>query len=232
MVRCMKFKVYLKEAERGKVNVATTPLAQAKKYAQEAFSKAGRSFELPDFDKNYTALQKSAKSAVNIPREMMPVIEPKDMDKFNRDIQSGRVDIFKPYAKGHLATPTGMSKEEKDEWIELGFKDGSLPDDKIKAQIREIEARKLKPTQSQIWFDKIISLIIKFGVPGAASPIAKKTIIVSKEGMILDGHHRYGQAMMGNPALKMKVLSVPVDIKTLVKVGRTYGEYLGNKQRM
>ena len=92
-------------------------------------------------------------------------------------------------------------------------------------------AKKLIPTQSQIWLEKIVNNIIESGIPTSNSPVANATIIVSKEGYILDGHHRYGQAMIGNPDLKMRCLKVPIDIKLLLKIGRSYGNAIGREQK-
>ena len=213
------------------LNVATVPLVKARAYAEEQFSKAGKSLDevIPDFDKNYVALQKATKKALNIPRVQMPVIEPTDMSVFEKRIKAGKLDIFKPWARGKLVAPTSLSKKEGEEWVQLGWDDGDKDDDKIPARITTKAANTLLPTQSQIWLEKLVGNIIQFGVPASGSPIAKAMIIVSKEGYILDGHHRFGQAMLANPTLAMRSLFVPLDIKTLLKIGRAYGEAIGNK---
>lgn len=222
------FELMLDEATT--LNVSNTPLAKARAYAEATFEKAGKTLDevIPDFDKNYTALQKVMKRALNIPRTQMPVIEPADMKTFLTRIKSGSIDILQPWAKGKLHTPTKLNKQEGKEWVQLGFQDGDDNDDKLSAKLTRKPANKLLPTQSQIWLEKLIENIVKFGVPSSSSPIAKATIIVSKEGFILDGHHRFGQAMLANPTLALSTLSVPLDIKLLLKVGRAYGEAIGN----
>jgi hypothetical protein len=78
---------------------------------------------------------------------------------------------------------------------------------------------------------ELVNNIIKFGKPGPGSPILNQTIITSKEGYILDGHHRFGQAMLADPDLKLKVLHIPLPISLLLKIGRSYGGAIGNRPK-
>jgi len=216
-----------------KLNCATVPLPKARAYAEGQCEAAGKDLNklLPDFDEGYALLQKKCKQALDVPRIDMPVIEPEDMAKLDSDMKRGSVDIFKPYAKGKLYTPTKFAKGEEGEWIELGYMDGSKDDDVVKGKWTKIAAKSLIPTQSQIWLEKLISNVIKFGPPKAGSPVLNTTIIVSKEGYILDGHHRFGQCMISDPNLKIGALKLPVPIKLLLQVGRTYGTALGHAQK-
>lgn len=219
----------------GSMNVATTPLAKARAFAQDLFTNNCAPNEcvgsidtvLPDFDKNYLALQKLVKSAPNIKRIDMPVIEPTVMTKFHDDLAAGRVDIFKPYAKGKLHTPRRMSPEEGAEWVTLGTKDGDENDDRIQAAWGRTAAGKLKPTQNEIWFDKIIRIYVKFGLPKTGSQATEMTLIVTKEGYIIDGHHRWAQVFFADPSMTVSTLRVPLDLETLLAIGRSYGAALG-----
>lgn len=216
------------------LNIANTPLQRARAYTTETLAKAGKDIEkeLPDFDKNYLAIQKALKKAKDVPRIDMPVIEPQDMTEFHKALKSGRLDIFKPYAKGHLFTPTNLKPGKGgEEFVRLGFRDGDPKDDVVGAKWTAIAAGRLLPTQSQIWLEKVAGNIANYGVPKQGSSVTEQTIIVSKEGYILDGHHRYGQAMVANPKLKLKALWIPLGIDLLVKVGRTYGNSIGNEQK-
>lgn len=215
------------------MNVTNTPLAKARAYAEKEFAAAGMKFgeELPEFDTNYKLLQKKCKSALDVPRIDMPVIEPEDMKKFQSNLAKGAVDVFAPYAKGRMYFPKTVSAKEGKEWIKLGFGDGDYYDDRVKGRWTTIEVRKLKPTQSQIWMENMIPKMIKFGVPGLGSSILKATVIVSKDGYILDGHHRFGQAMLVDPNLALNALFIPLDIELLLKVGKSYGESIGNKAK-
>lgn len=215
-------------------NIATTPLNEATEFAAEVFAAYGQDLHevLPNFKQNYLTLQAACGKALDYPRIDMPVIEPNDIGGFMAAIEAGRIDIFQPYARGHLPVPRDLKPgDSADQWLELGFKDGDLKDDVIPAKIGRIPARELLPSQSQIWLSHICLIIAKFGVPRQGSKTTEMTLIVSKEGYILDGHHRYGQAMLANPDLAMSSLQIPIDIKTLVDVGRTYGNAIGNEQK-
>jgi len=226
---------YVQAAEGGfKYNIATTPLAKAREFAAAVFKRAGKELdeELPDFDKNYMKIQSTLKKTKAIPRIEMPVIEPRDMKEFHARLKSGRLDIFQPYARGKLSVPKNLKPgADAAEWLELGVKDGDPKDDVVPAKWTSMPAKNLLPTQSQIWLDKVVGNIAKFGKPKQGSSVTEQTIIVSKEGYILDGHHRFGQAMMADPKLKLKALFIPIGIDTLVAVGRTYGNSIGNEQK-
>lgn len=215
------------------VNIKTTSLKAAREYAEKEFEKKGKSLDetLPDFDKNYKKLQAKLKGALDIPRISMPVIEPEDMALFSKRLNSGSVDVFAPYARGKFHAPSSLSKEEGEEWVELGFKDGEKSDDMVKGKVGSTPVGKMKPTQSQIWLDKIIKLIIQFGPARSGSPVLSSTVIVSGDNYILDGHHRYAQAMISDQSLKMKSLKVPLPIDLLLQIGKSYGESIGNSAK-
>jgi hypothetical protein len=226
----------MSEAEGGyRYNVAKVPLKTARAYAEAEFQKNGKKLEdyIPDFDKNYIRLQKACKVALDIPRIEMPVIEPQDMKTFTGNLAKGNIDIFSPhvYKSARERFPKDLDTSKGKEWITLGQKDGNPKDDVMKGKWTKMPAIKLKPTQSQIWLEKLVGNIIKFGVPESGSPVTKATVISSKEGYILDGHHRYGQAMLANPPLKLSALWIPLDIKTLLALGRSYGNAIGNQQK-
>jgi hypothetical protein len=229
----MRFKNYLTEGSKT-LNVAKVPLDKARKYAEGVFGGAEELDKvIPDFDKNYVALQNLyKKDALDIARINMPVIEPNDMKVFNDRLKKGQIDIFKPHALSKKELfPKNISKKEGEEWVKLGEKDGDPNDDKIPAKITSKSGSALKPLQGQLWLEKLVNNIKKFGAPKAGSPVLETTIIVSKEGYILDGHHRHGQVMLVDPSLKMKALYVPLDVKTLLKMGVTYGTAIGNKAK-
>ena len=226
----MRFEKYLIEAKE--LNAKKVPLDKARKYAESVFEENGKTLNevLPDFDKNYMALQSLYKKhALGVKRIDMPVIEPEDMKTFDERLKSGKIDLFKPHTFGKAVFPKNFSTIDKIDWLELGEKDGDPNDDKLKAKWGMKQAKDLKPLQSEVWLEKLANNIAKFGKPSSSSPVVKTTIIVSKEGYILDGHHRHGQVMLADPSLKMKALIIPLDIKTLLKMGKSYGEAIGNK---
>lgn len=230
---------YLIEKEiGGKLNVFKVPLAKAREWAAASMKKSsGKDLdtELPNFDKNYMALQAKKGVAKNIIRDDMPVIEKGDIPKFQKDLAAGHVDIFKPFAKGAKKPyfpGYKMKAGERGEWLTLGFMDGDKKDDIVKAKIIQYPASKMKPTQNQIWLEKLISIGGKWrGAQGSGSFATKATIIVSRDGYILDGHHRFAQVMIADPKTTMKALVVPMNLKELLVMGRSYGAALGNSPK-
>jgi len=222
-----------------KLNVATVPLSVARDYASREFDEAGLDLDLvlPDFDQNYEQLQGEVLESPDIPRVEMPVIMPNDMEEFESRLKEGELDLFHPFAKGSfVAAPRighqwdRMPEDAGAEWVKLGVKDGDPKDDIIMARITRIPATLLHPTQSQIWLEKLIEPIIEWGPAKEGAPIlTMTTIIVSEEGFILDGHHRYAQVMLADPTLALKSLLVPLKIEFLLEVGRGYSAAIGHR---
>ena len=220
----------------GSRNALKMPLAKARAYAEKVMEKVGKKLDdvLPDFDKNYAKLQAKSKVAMSIPRVQMPVINAAEIPQFEKDLKSGRVDIFKPFAKGALkAYMPGykLKAGEGAEWLQLGIKDGKKTDDIIKGKWTNFPASKMKPTQNQIWLEKLIGQAAAHGAAGPGSFPTKATISVSRDGYILDGHHRFGQVMLAGPSTGMKALVVPLGIKALLKMGSSYSAAIGNKPK-
>lgn len=183
--------------------------------------------KIPRVEKNIELLQRKLKGSYNIPRNQMPVIKRGQVLDFKKDLEAGNIDVNKPFARGGHYFPTNLSSKEGQYWLTLGRKDGSIKDDKVKCKLQDIAVARLKPTQSQIWLDVIQKNINKFGLELKKDDAV---IIASKEGYILDGHHRYARQMINDPQGKLKVLMVPFDISYLIKVARSYGNAIGNKQ--
>jgi len=216
--------------DTGQVNVKSVGLKKARSLAQDFFGVlGGRKLddELPDFDKNYKLLQSKTQKAKDIPRIDMPVIRSGEVNRLKIDLGKGNIDLFKPFAFKGIQFPKNIKagSEDAKNFLVLGQKDGDPNDDKIKAKVERVPVKNLKPTQSQIWLEKIIRGILKGKKAG------DKPIIASKDGFILDGHHRYGQIMLADPNGTMKVLRVPLGIDMLLKMGRSYGNAIGNTQR-
>ena len=97
-----KFLEYIEEvkggAEAGKLEVLSTSLNSARDFAEKKFSKNGLDLdkELPDFDKNYTLAQKSAKLGF-AKRKDMPVIEPNEVPEAAKYMSKGLMDWAPPY---------------------------------------------------------------------------------------------------------------------------------------
>ena len=86
----------------------------------------------------------------------------------------------------------------------------------------------LKPIQSQIYFDRVVNAEIEFGGIHHGSDQTKKTMIVSKEGYIIDGHHRWATGTLADETVKMKTLVVNMDIDHLLEYTKDWGDRMGN----
>jgi len=213
---------------RKTLDASITPLSVAREYAHKKFKEYNLNLYsiLPSFDQNYQLLQHLCKQyALNIPRAEMPVIEPKDMYDFETKLEGGYIDLLR---KGTYSSPYLKEvRSRKRGYVYIGERGGD-PSKVIETQVLRVPAKDLKPLQSQIWFNLVIQYIIQYGLPLPGSHTVNTTIIKSKENYILDGHHRWAQVILYNPRLTMKVLDVPLNIDTLLKVGRSYTAYVGN----
>lgn len=224
----------LNEAEKYELNVAKVDVEFAKDYAQGQFDKHNMKLEnhLPDFEQNYLSIQRKLQNAHDIPRKLMPVIEPADLDEFKKRLNEGHIDIFKPWAYDSPYFPDDIRKEGRAEnFLTLGLDDGNKKDDVVEAQRKNIPVNRLKPLQGQLWLEHLIGPMLKYGIPDENSPILDKPVIVSDDYRILDGHHRWGQACLADPSLEFDVLFVPLDTKKLLQIGRTYGDAIGNERK-
>ena len=235
------------EASEGgfKLNVATLPVDEAYDWSLKQFEDAGLKMEeyIPHFKENYASLQEECQGALDVPRIEMPVIDPEQLEKFATSLMAGQLDVFEPFAEGRkeVYSPKDLFGDTNRAWkfLFLGLQDGRIDDDVVTARIQRTVVGLMRPTQSQIWLEKLIGNIIQFGQPQADgsgaynndSIILQKTIAISQEGFILDGHHRYAQIALVNPALRMRTLYIAMPMRRLLDISRPYGNAIGNEQR-
>lgn len=203
------------------MNVASVSTPNAFIYSKKKFKDNRTNIHtiIPKFKDNYKLLQQKTKNGLGIKRSEMPVIEPQDIKTFKEELESGKINIFKPNTNLKLINLNYDNKTKSK--IHLHSLD-ETESNGIEGKIGYVSASKLKPTQNQIWLEKLINNFIQYGEIDESSEILNNTIIISKEGYILDGHHRYGQVMLSNPELKIKCLLIPLDINTLIEVGNEF----------
>ena len=235
------FKQYLNEAggETGwKIEIANTSLEDARAYAIPLFEKFGRDLyeEIPNFDENYLFAQKKAKQG-KLNRKDMPVVpdEMEDVKKLQRHLENGLIDIRKPKAKpvkGKDPFPQGLSGKKAEEWLTNGLKDGKHPDDKIKVTKEKIKVQDLKILQKQIYFDKSISSIAQFGAKGTKDFMKTTFFIISKDGFVLDGNHRFLSTMLLDPNFKVTGIVIDLPMKQLHPLLLSYSDAQGNARNI
>jgi hypothetical protein len=220
------------------LNCANVPVDEAYDYALNQCDKDNKSLSsyFSNFKQNYLMLQNKCDLALDLPRIEMPVIEPEQMNEFQDSLAKGHIDIKEPVAKSpqsKVKYPTNLGFDLRGrQWLYRGTRDGAIEDDILETQMTEIAVADLKPSQSQIWLEKVIGMSLYFGPLKQSSEFLHEApIIVSKDGYILDGHHRFGAAMISNPALRLTALKVDMEIRELVEMARSYGNAIGNEQK-
>lgn len=231
-----RFNVYITErnggASAGKLEVVTTSLEVAREYALSKFPTLYK--DIPDFDKNYVLVQKLAYKG-STKRKDMPVITSKDIDKFQKRLMKGKLDVTTPFANDTNPAnpfPRGLSGSEAERFVELGMKkyDGDEIDDVVKVTRDKISAKDLIPIQDQIYFDKGIGTIVNNGVAGTIKLLNSKVLIVSSDNRIIDGHHRFLSAILLDRNMKLNVLKINLPLSKLLPLSIAYGDAIGNKR--
>ena len=234
------FKRYITEgkggAEAGKMELIKTDEKKAYEYGKKLFDKKGFDIdkEIPNFDRNYKLAKKLARMGF-AQRKDMPVIDNRDIKLLQRRLKAGAIDISRPFAKNEVPDdpfPQGLDKETGKKWVSGGLakNDGDKDDDKVDVKIKKIAVGKLKPIQSQIYFDKSIKNVSKFGAKGTKDFSASKNnfYVVSKDDRIIDGHHRFLSAVLVDPAIQVTALEIDLPIKDLLPLTLAYTDAIGN----
>lgn len=108
---------------------------------------------------------------------------------------------------------------------------GKSTDDVIKVKKAKVAVGKLKPIQKQIYFDKSIADVIKFGVSASNNFLfGKSFFIISSDNYIIDGHHRYLSSILLDPKGSVNALVIDLPIKTLLPLTLAYGDAIGNSR--
>ena len=130
----------------------------------------------------------------------------------------------------HSKFPNPLPKELWAPFFEMGLRDGNMKDDVVGAGPATWAAKELDPTQEDVYLAKSLSMAIGSRArPGIAGGNLKS--VVSYDGYILDGHHRWAATLLNNPEAKISGIQVAIDIDDLVPVLRAAGDAFGNVRR-
>jgi hypothetical protein len=79
----------------------------------------------------------------------------------------------------------------------------------VKSAIKKVEVGGLRPSQNEISYDRVSSVIkaIKDG------SLDKNPMVVSADGYVVDGHHRWAAYKKHSPMAKLPVLVIDLPIK-------------------
>lgn len=80
--------------------------------------------------------------------------------------------------------------------------------DKSECEFKTFKACHLVPLQRQIFLDNSISSMAKEGLDECRAFLTKKHICVTKDGHIIDGHHRWLSALLIDPEFQLPVFVI------------------------
>jgi len=233
----IRFNQFLNEAsggkEAGRMELLSTDVHTARAYAEKKIPDLDTS--IPNFDKNYAIAQGSARYGLANRRDM-PVITSRDVHEFQRRLKSGEIDInrpFSPRTNDVNPFPMGLSGKLADEFLINGIHDGTIKDDRIKTSTGKVKVSTLKMLQKQVYVDTTIDGMVVGGRSVAASRAfleSKTYFIISEDGYILDGHHRFLSAVLIDPNMKVGVLKIGLPIAKLWPVSLAYSDAVGNER--
>lgn len=110
----------------------------------------------------------------------------------------------------------------------------SLKNQGVKMTPKSVDAAQLKSTQNQLVGSKVVGMIGALE-KNPKNPDITAPIFVSKDGYVLDGHHRWA-AMVGlnffsDKPVHMNVVEVDMSIDDLVKYTNEFADYMGIRQK-
>lgn len=168
-------------------------------------------------------------------RKDMPVIDDKDVKDFQMHLKDGFIDLKDPWSDRTDPSdpfPQGLSDKDAAKFMSNGIRDKSKPDDVVKTQIKMVAAKNLIPIQEQVYVDKSVGSIAKFGIESSKKFLASTILVISSDYRIIDGHHRFLSALIIDPNMKLKCLEVDLPIKTLLPLARAYSDAKGNQRNL
>ena len=133
----------------------------------------------------------------------------------------------------HSKFPNPLPKELWKPFFAMGLRDGNMKDDVVGAASRsDLVADKLRPTQEDVYLSKSLAMAMGSPPPGFPPLIGgNMKAVVSHDGFILDGHHRWAATLWNNPLAKLTGIQVAINIVDLVPVLRAAGDAFGNIRR-
>ena len=134
-------------------------------------------------------------------------------------LENKRIDLFAEYGMKianikDLENSLGINRENMPQIRSFHFNDflEDLDEDNIKYEYELVEAKKLKPTQSQVNVDKADKLTKDF--------VDSRFLIASNDDYILDGHHRWYYGLKNDGI--SKVLRIDMPIRELIDYARAF----------
>lgn len=156
------------------------------------------------------------KGNLGLARNEMPVIEGSHMKDFLKRLKQGLLDISAAVQRGFKAVK---------DWLTSG----DPKEDKVNVSTKVVDATKLKATQKEINAERAEGIADAYR-EGKFDPHGK-TVLVSKDNYVMDGHHRWAAQILRaaedgiKATLKAQVVDLPV--KDLLAVSNAYTDAQG-----
>lgn len=103
-----------------------------------------------------------------------------------------------------------ISEDDINEFLSF-LKDNGVTTEKTKRQVNRLRA-----TQKHLNFEKVENLL------SAPDSVLKKLVIISNDGRILDGHHRFAALYVKEPTATIEVIEVNTDMRTLLSLAKKF----------
>ena len=163
-----------------------------------------RSFldEVPEFEANYDAL----KAILSDTRDQIGDTSREEMPI----VQPQQVEEFGTFLSESLERP--VSVEQK-----------------------EVPVADMKPYQTELFFPKTVWYAMQkhFNMQEATDKVLQEPFsIMSSDGFILDGNHRYGQIMLTRPDASVTANVVDLTIAELIPLAQTFSDMKGNNRKI
>ena len=155
---------------------------------------------------------------------------------FQKRLSIGSLDINAPYSPDtDQPFPTGLQLGiDGYTWLRAGKEknDGEKKDDVIKVSNKKLTVSSLHPIQKQIYVDKSVEPIAKTGAKSSKKFLSGKgtTYVTSKDGFIIDGHHRFLASILLDPKMKVNCMVIDLPINKLLPASLSYSDAIGNKR--
>jgi len=226
------FKKYVTESASARIPATKDILKTKLSVAEALFS------DLPVdglFVNNFHQAQDAIKRTGRFNRVDMPVLNTPDVKIIQKALESGRIDVVKPFASktGSNPFPLGLSGAKAKAWFENGLKDGDKKDDIVKVKHEKISVIKIRPLQKQIFLGRSRRAIKRSGdtISGLQKEIDTKFAVVSSDNFLLDGHHRWLAGMLLAPdSIKLNVAKIDMPAKKLLALALAASDALGNER--
>jgi len=119
--------------------------------------------------------------------------------------------------------PTNQGGET---FLSKGLRDGDKGDDRVEAGPKSLAAAAAKPSQSAIYLGKALGMAM-----GPMGDGGNLKAIISADGYILDGHHRWAATMFNNPGADVGGTGIEMNMQELIPILRAAGDAYGNDRR-